>query len=88
MAARLPRQPAPEKEGYTFSGWEGLPEVMPAKDVTVSGSFTVNSYKLTYVVDGEVYLEETVSYGSKILCGMPAPEKEGYTSAAGRACPK
>ncbi len=80
--------PAPEKEGYTFSGWEGLPEVMPAKDVTVSGSFTVNSYKLTYVVDGEVYLEETVSYGKARLLRRPRLRRRATHSAAGRACPK
>ena len=31
---------APVKEGYVFSGWSGLPEVMPDADVTVSGTFT------------------------------------------------
>lgn len=31
---------APEKEGYTFSGWSEMPASMPAKDVTVTGSFT------------------------------------------------
>ena len=61
---------------------------MPAKDVTVSGSFTVNSYKLTYVVDGEVYLEETVSYGSKIAAACPRLRRRATHSAAGRACPK
>lgn len=27
---------APEKEGYVFAGWEGLPETMPAYDVIVN----------------------------------------------------
>ncbi len=85
--SKIAAAPAPEKEGYTFSGWEGLPEVMPAKDVTVSGSFTVNSYKLTYVVDGEVYLEETVAYGSKIAAA-PAPEKEGCTFSGWEGLPE
>ncbi len=85
--SKIAAAPAPEKEGYTFSGWEGLPEVMPAKDVTVSGSFTVNSYKLTYVVDGEVYLEETVAYGSKIEAAS-APEKEGYTFSGWEGLPE
>lgn len=30
---------APEKEGYSFSGWDNVPENMPAKDVIVTGSF-------------------------------------------------
>lgn len=42
---------APEApEGYSFSGWEGLPEVMPAEDIVVDGSFTINSYKVLYYV--------------------------------------
>ena len=38
----LTAEPNPEKEGYTFSGWEGLPETMPAHDVEVTGKFTIN----------------------------------------------
>ena len=32
----------PQKEGYTFSGWSEIPTLMPANNVTVSGTFTVN----------------------------------------------
>ncbi len=32
--------PEPKKEGYIFSGWSEIPKTMPAKDVTVTGSFT------------------------------------------------
>ena len=52
---KLTAEAAPEKEGHTFSGWEGLPETMPASDVTVTGTFTVNTYNLIYMVDGEEY---------------------------------
>jgi len=58
---------APEKEGHTFSGWDGLPETMPAEEVTVTGTFTVNTYTLTYYLDGEVYKTETVEYGAEIV---------------------
>ena len=68
----------PEKEGYTFSGWEGLPETMPAHDVTVQGSFTINSYTLTYLVDGEEYKTEALVYGTEIT-PEAEPTKEGYT---------
>lgn len=30
----------PTKEGYIFSGWSEIPEIMPAKDVIVTGTFT------------------------------------------------
>ena len=29
----------PYKLGYSFSGWEGIPDIMPATDVTISASF-------------------------------------------------
>ena len=29
----------PEKETYRFSGWSEIPETMPAKDVTITGTF-------------------------------------------------
>ena len=32
-------EPDPQKDGYVFSGWSGLPSVMPAEDVVVTGSF-------------------------------------------------
>ncbi len=68
----------PTKEGHTFSGWSGVPATMPAKDVTVSGSFTVNSYTITYMVDGKVYKTESLAYGSKVTA-FAAPTKEGHT---------
>ena len=35
-------EPDPFKEGYIFSGWSTIPIIMPANDVTVYGSFTVD----------------------------------------------
>ena len=64
----------PTKEGYTFSGWSEIPETMPAEDVTVTGSFTVNTYKLTYMIDGKVYKEVEYEYGTAIT---PEPQPEG-----------
>ena len=60
----------PEKEGYTFSGWSEIPETMPAEDVTITGSFTVNSYKVTFKYGNEVLTTEEVEFGSVI----PLPE--------------
>ena len=71
-------EPAPEKEGHTFSGWSEIPATMPANDVEVTGSFTVNTYKLVYKVDGEVYKTTEVTYGTAIT-PESAPEKEGHT---------
>lgn len=44
-------EPDPTKKGMTFSGWSDIPEKMPGKDVTVSGTFSWS--RLTK--DGVVY---------------------------------
>ena len=69
---------SPVKEGYTFSGWDNVPVTMPANDVEINGTFTINSYKLVYKVDGEVVSEENVEFGAEIVA-MEEPVKEGYT---------
>ncbi len=71
-------EPEPQREGYTFSGWSEIPATMPAHDVTVSGSFAINKYTLTYMVDGEVYKSVEVEYDTEIV-PEDEPTKEGYT---------
>ena len=67
----------PAKEGYTFNGWSEVPETMPAEDITVEGTFEVNTYVITYLVDGEVFATDSVAYGSEITL-IEEPTKEGY----------
>jgi hypothetical protein len=57
----------PTKDGYTFKGWSNLPAYMPAHDVTVTGTFSINSYKLTYMIDDVVYKEVMYEYGATIV---------------------
>lgn len=68
---------APEKEGHTFSGWSEAPATMPANDIVINGSFSVNYYTLTYIVDGEEYKTEQVAYGDSVVL-IDAPVKENY----------
>ena len=74
--ATVTAEAAPTKEGYTFSGWSEIPSTMPAHDVTVTGTFTVNKYTITYMIDDEIYQTESVDYGSTII-PPSAPEREG-----------
>ena len=69
---------APQKEGKTFSGWSEIPATMPAHDVKVIGSFSLNSYMVKFVVDGKVIYENSQAYGSKIVVPT-VEEKDGYT---------
>ena len=76
-AKAITPEAVPTKEGHTFSGWSEIPATMPAHDVEVTGSFTVNTYKLIYKVDGEVYKQFDVTYGTTITPEAD-PEKDGY----------
>lgn len=69
---------APTKIGYTFSGWSLMPATMPAKNITVTGTFSINSYTLTYLVDGKTYKTYKLDYGAHIS-PEAQPKKEGYT---------
>ena len=78
FGAEITALAAPEKEGYTFSGWSEIPNTMPANDVEVNGTFTVNSYDIEYYVDGKLYETKSAEYGTE-LSFIEAPTKEGYT---------
>ena len=68
----------PTKEGYTFSGWSDVPETMPAEDIIVTGTFTANTYTITYMVDEEIFATDSITYGDTII-PIAEPTKEGYT---------
>ena len=72
--ASITPEAEPTREGYTFSGWSRIPETMPAEDVMIVGEFSINSYKLTYMIDDDVYKEVTYEYGATIT---PEPQPEG-----------
>ena len=77
-SATITAEAEPTKEGYTFSGWSEIPEIMPAHDVTITGTFSINSYKLVYMVDGAEHKTYEVEYGTTIT-PEAEPKKEGYT---------
>lgn len=76
-SASIPQENAPVKEGYTFIGWDEIPDAMPAHDIMVTGVFAVNTYMITYLLDGAVYTTVEVEYGKRIEL-IDVPQKEGY----------
>ena len=68
----------PTKEGYTFSGWSDIPTTMPDSDITVTGTFAINKYKITYIVNDNIWAEDSIAYGSAITPAAE-PTQEGYT---------
>ena len=71
---------SPSKEGYTFSGWSEVPEIMPTHDITVNATFTINSYNVTFKIGDEIISSETLEYGAAVVA-PEAPTKEGHTFA-------
>ena len=76
----------PTKAGYSFSGWSTTDATvadgkftMPDKDVTLTGTWTKNSYKVTYKIDDVQYGDvDTVGFGTEVTV-RENPTKAGYS---------
>ena len=67
---------APEVEGYTFVGWTPeVAETVPANNVWYEAVYEVNTYTVTYYVDGEVVNVAEVKYGEEIPAYEPTVEE-------------
>ena len=79
----------PEKEGYTFTGWTNIANIvtvdtttgkftMPAQDVRFDATFEINQYNVTYKVGTEVVYTDVYNFDADVAI-RPVPTKEGYT---------
>ena len=74
----------PVKDGYTWGGWDKeIPATMPAENITITGSWTINQYTVTFLdAEGNAFGEIlTLDFGTEIEAPAEAPEKEFYTFA-------
>ncbi|MBR3147274.1 MAG: InlB B-repeat-containing protein, partial [Eubacterium sp.] len=70
-----------EKPGYTWSGWTGLPDKMPANDVAVTGSYTAGTvnYKVEHrfqSLDDETKYEVRSGYADETKSGTTGQQTE------------
>ena len=83
----------PEKTGYSFDGWYFDENVWNKKltsdyfvgkgiqeDTKVYARFTLDVFKLNYIVDGQVYTSQDIYYGVE-LTFPEDPQKENYIFA-------
>ena len=73
--ATVAKETEPSKEGYSFSGWQNEPTTMPGRNVTVTGSFTINSYRLSFIAENRELSAKNQQYGSAITA--PTADGEG-----------
>ncbi len=78
----------PTKTGYVFAGWADetgavvtVPATMPANDVNLKATWTVETYVLKFNTDGGNEIGDIiVTYNEDITSKIPAnPTKEGHT---------
>lgn len=73
----------PTKKGYTFKGWEpAVPDTMPEKGLTVKAQWEINSYKVTFnldggMIDGQSEYSQKYKYGENVSAPKN-PVKTGY----------
>ena len=70
----------PVKEGYTFSGWKSVIEVMPDEDWHISGYFSINIYSVRFYGLEQLIEEQLVEWNTAAV--EPKAEDvqvEGYT---------
>ena len=68
----------PAREGYTFSWTSTVPATMPDGNTVIYGTYTVNSYELSWYISGSLFKKETLQYGAAIT-EPSVPDRSGYT---------
>ncbi len=70
----------PSREGYTFNGWDqAIPLTMPAEDLVITPSYSINSYSITFESNGGSLVDDITSFYMMNVNPPFDPTKEGYT---------
>ena len=71
----------PARVGYTFTGWsQSIPETMPAGDLVITAGWQIDTYTITYNLDGGAATSNPTSYQvtTPTITLLPT-SKLGYT---------
>ena len=76
--AQIQAPDAPQKPGYTFTGWSPDVGIMPAQDKTFNAQFSLNTYYAYFVSDGVTIASVPTQFGNLISAPAQDPVKYGY----------
>lgn len=71
----------PTKNGYTFTGWSvAVPDKMPSNDLTITATWSIDTYNVTYDLDGGSGSAPSISYTIEDSIVLPSSDlqKDGY----------
>lgn len=68
-----------ERTGYDFVWTPAVPATMPAKDLTCTGEYVLQTYQAILIADGRQVGSIPYVYGQKSVALPDVPEKEGHT---------
>lgn len=76
---------APEKEGYTFNRWEGLPETMPAGNIEVTAVYDKIPTEVTITINkyGSATFSSPYALDFSEVSGLTAYAATGYNTNTG-----
>ena len=67
----------PEKEGYRFVEWRGLPsKSIPGREVTVDAVYEPQEYNAVFKVDGKEVASEKIRFGDPVTAPAADAEKQ------------
>ena len=76
----ITRPEDPTKEGYTFTGWNpAVPTTMPANDITLTATWKINKYTITFVTGGGTPIDPINLVFGSVVTEPADPTREGYT---------
>lgn len=77
-ATAITAPPAPTREGYTFMGWNPvLPSAMPANNMTLTATWSLNYYIVSFITYTTPIPSVGVNHGEKVSAPV-TPIREGY----------
>ncbi|XFA98876.1 InlB B-repeat-containing protein [Candidatus Izemoplasma sp. B36] len=70
----------PSRTGYTFTGWDSnIPATMPANDVTITATYTINQYTISFQSNGGTSVSDITQNYNTAVSQPSNPTKTGYT---------